>query len=71
MDQPSKPVLMTVAEVSTVLRIHRAKVYDFIHEGLLCAFKLGSDWRVRTDSVEKIAGPIPAEIFEDAQLKAA
>ena len=57
------PVLLTVKEVSTLLRIHRPKVYDLIHEGIIEGFKIGSDWRVRRESVEKIVGKIPADFF--------
>ena len=58
------PVLLTVKEVSTLLRIHRPKVYDLIHEGVIEGFKIGSDWRVKRESVEKIVGKIPLEFFK-------
>ena len=58
------PVLLTVKEVSILLRIHRPKVYDLIKDGIIEGFKLGSDWRVKKDSVEKIVGSIPLEFFE-------
>ena len=60
----SKPLLLTVREVSKLLRIHRPKVYDLIHEGTIEGFKLGSDWRVRTESVERMIGPIPDSFFQ-------
>ena len=58
-----EPLLLTVKEVSDVLRIHRPKVYDLIHEGIIDGFKIGSDWRVKKDSVEKIVGKIPGDFF--------
>lgn len=58
-----KPLILTVREVTILLRIHRPKVYDLIHEGIIEGFKLGSDWRVKTESVEKLIGPIPANFF--------
>lgn len=57
------PVLLTVKEVSTLLRIHRPKVYDLIREGCIEGFKIGSDWRIKRESIEKLIGPIPASFF--------
>jgi len=63
------PLLLTVKEVSELLRIHRPKVYDLIHEGTIVGFKLGSDWRVQRDSVERLVGPIPDEFFAGRKEK--
>jgi excisionase family DNA binding protein len=60
----SAPLLLTVKEVSILLRIHRPKVYDLIKDGMIEGFKLGSDWRVKKESVEKIIGIIPADFFD-------
>lgn len=60
------PLLLTVKEVATLLRIHRPKVYDLIREGTIEGFKLGSDWRVRRESVEKLIGEIPSSFFGEA-----
>lgn len=57
------PLLLTVQEVSQLLRIHRPKVYDLIRAGVIDGFKLGSDWRVRRESIEKLTGPIPEDFF--------
>jgi excisionase family DNA binding protein len=56
-------MLLTVKEVATLLRIHRPKVYDLIRDGTLEGFKLGSDWRVKRDSVERLVGEIPLDFF--------
>lgn len=56
---PHAPLLLTVKEVSQLLRIHRPKVYDLIKDGTIEGFKLGSDWRIKRESVEKFIGPIP------------
>lgn len=61
--QSSHPVLLTVKEVSQLLRIHRPKVYDLIRDGTIEGFKLGSDWRVKRESIEKLIGPIPETFF--------
>ena len=63
MTKPQKPLLLTVKEVSILLRIHRPKVYDLIREGIVRGFKIGSDWRIQTDSVENLVGPIPLDFF--------
>ncbi len=58
-----RPLLLTVREVSGLLRIHRPKVYDLIKSGVIEGFKLGADWRVRRESLERMIGPIPDEFF--------
>ncbi len=63
MSKDPAPLLLTVKEVSTLLRIHRPKVYDLIKSGSIQGFKLGSDWRVKRESIEQLIGPIPAEFF--------
>jgi excisionase family DNA binding protein len=37
--------VMTVKEVSELLRIHETTVYKMVKEGKIPAFKIGSDWR--------------------------
>lgn len=59
-----QPLLLTVKEVSKLLRIHRPKVYDLIRDGAIEGFKLGADWRVKRESIEKLVGPIPIEFFD-------
>ena len=58
-----QPILLTVKEVSLLLRIHRPKVYDLIKEGAIEGFKVGADWRVKRESIEKMIGPIPQSFF--------
>jgi excisionase family DNA binding protein len=60
---PNKPLLLTVREVTELLRIRRPKVYDLIHEGIIHGFKLGSDWRIKRESVERLIGEIPDSFF--------
>jgi excisionase family DNA binding protein len=57
------PLLLTVKETAQLLRIHRPKVYDLIRDRIIDGFKLGSDWRVKRESVEKLVGPIPDDFF--------
>lgn len=62
-----QPLLLTVKEVAKLLRIHRPKVYDLIKAGTIEGFKLGSDWRVKRESVEKLIGDIPEDFFAAAK----
>ncbi len=67
MDKKSnQPLLLTVREVSQLLRVQRPKVYELIKDGAIEGFKLGADWRVRRDSVESLIGPIPEEFFKNS-----
>jgi len=61
--QSSPPMLLTVREVTKLLRIQRPKVYELIKNGTVIGFKIGADWRVRRDSVEKLVGPISEGFF--------
>lgn len=58
------PLLLTVREVSQLLRVQRPKVYELIKDGSIDGFKLGADWRVRRNSVENLIGPIPKHFFD-------
>ena len=63
MTESSQPLLLTVKEVAKILRIHRPKVYDLIKAGTIEGFKLGSDWRVKRESIERMIGEIPTDFF--------
>lgn len=58
------PLLLTVREVSALLRVQRPKVYELIKDGAIDGFKVGADWRIRRDSVENLIGPIPEAFFD-------
>jgi excisionase family DNA binding protein len=62
-------MLLTVREVASLLRIHRPKVYDLIRDGTIEGFKLGSDWRVKRESVERLVGSIPKDFFLNAAIR--
>ena len=47
------PQVYTVTEVSKLLDLPRRKVYILIEEGMLKAVKLGSDYRVVGESIQK------------------
>ncbi len=64
-----QPLLLTVKEVSTLLRVQRPKVYELIKDGAIDGFKVGADWRIRRDSVENLIGEIPEDFFGDPPLE--
>lgn len=63
MDKKEQPLLLTVREVSQLLRVQRPKVYELIKDGAIDGFKVGADWRIRRDSVENLIGDIPEAFF--------
>lgn len=48
-----KPDLITVKEAADFLRVHRSTIYRLLKaKRLPGAFRVGSDWRVRRDTLE-------------------
>lgn len=47
------PAIMTIAEVSEYLGLHELTVRRLAREGQLPALKLGRQWRVKKDLLEK------------------
>lgn len=43
--------ILTVEEVSELLKIHESTVYKMIKEGRIPAFRIGSDWRFLKDQI--------------------
>jgi excisionase family DNA binding protein len=43
--------VLTVKEVSELLKIHQTTVYKMIRESRIPAFKIGSDWRFQKDQI--------------------
>jgi excisionase family DNA binding protein len=41
----------TIAEVARLMRLSKATVYRYIHDGTLDAFRFGRTWRVRRGTV--------------------
>lgn len=64
LDKNEGPILLTVREVSQLLRVQRPKVYELIKDGAIDGFKVGADWRIRRDSVENLIGAIPEGFFD-------
>ncbi|WKZ57294.1 MAG: helix-turn-helix domain-containing protein [Bdellovibrionota bacterium] len=61
----TKPILLTTNETVRILRVNRAKLYDLIKGRVIEAFKIGSDWRIRTESIERLCGTIIPDSFFD------
>jgi len=70
MEKKPAPLLLTVREVSKLLRVQRPKVYELIKDGAIDGFKLGADWRIRRDSVENLIGAIPEDFFANSKAQA-
>lgn len=64
-----KPILLTVRETSMLLRVQRPKIYELIKDKVIEGFKVGADWRVRRDSVEKLIGSIPEGFFKHEETQ--
>ena len=56
-------LLLTPKEVSKQFLIPLHKIYNLLIDGHLIGFKVGSDWRIRRDSVEKYLGPLSNEFL--------
>ena len=40
-------------EVGEVLRVNQSTVYKLVRQGRIPAFRIGSDWRFRTDEIAR------------------
>ena len=45
--------VLTVKEVCEILRVHPATVYKLTRQGKIPSFRIGTDWRFRTDLIER------------------
>jgi excisionase family DNA binding protein len=44
--------VMTVAELSVYLRVHRSTIYRLLKQRDLPAFRIGSDWRFNVEEID-------------------
>ena len=44
--------VLTVKEVGEILQVHPSTIYKLTKQGKIPAFKIGADWRFRTDVIE-------------------
>jgi len=47
-------VMLTIAEVAEILRMHRATVYRLVKRGDLPGFKIGDNWRISEQSLRTV-----------------
>jgi excisionase family DNA binding protein len=45
--------VMTVKDLAGYLRVHPTTVYRQLKDGLLPAFKVGSNWRFKVESIDR------------------
>jgi excisionase family DNA binding protein len=45
--------VLTLEEVADYLKVHPSTVYRLIKKSEIPAFKIGSDWRFNSDSIER------------------
>ncbi len=45
--------VMTVKDIAEYMDIHPMTIYKYVKEGEIPAFKIGSNWRIRRDSIQK------------------
>jgi len=48
---PIEPEILTVKEVSELLKIHESTVYKMIREGRTPVFMIGAEWRFLKDQI--------------------
>ena len=58
--------IMTVQEVADYLRISRTTVWRWCNEGRLPAFRIGREWRIKRDALEKTIAQSRAEYLSQA-----
>ncbi|MBU1852953.1 MAG: helix-turn-helix domain-containing protein [Candidatus Omnitrophica bacterium] len=45
--------VMTVKDIADYLHMHPMTIYRYVKEGKIPAFKIGTSWRIRRDSIQK------------------
>lgn len=44
--------ILTISEVSEILRVHRSTIYRLVKRGEFPGFKIGDSWRVSSDALD-------------------
>ena len=52
---PALPILLTMKEAASVLRIHRATLYLMVNDGRARSVRFGGAIRITTDEVARLA----------------
>ena len=50
---PTAPTILTVREVSEFLRIHPTTIYRLVRTNQIPGFRVGSDWRFNSDTIDR------------------
>jgi len=45
--------VMTVKDIAEYLDVHPMTIYKYVKEGRIPAFKVGTSWRIRRDSIKR------------------
>jgi len=45
--------VMTVKDMADYMDMHPMTIYKYVKDGKIPAFKIGSSWRIRNDSIQK------------------
>ena len=45
--------VMTVKDVADYLDVHPMTIYKYVKKGKIPAFKIGANWRIRKDSIQR------------------
>jgi excisionase family DNA binding protein len=51
--QPEYPAIMTIEEVAELLKLHPLTVRRLAREGEIPAFKVGRQWRIKTELLDR------------------
>ena len=45
--------VLTVKDIAEYMDMHPMTIYKYVKDGKIPAFKIGSSWRIRKDSIQK------------------
>jgi len=46
-------IVITLAEAAKLLKVHQSTIYRLVKQRQIPAFKIGADWRLNLESVER------------------
>jgi excisionase family DNA binding protein len=60
--------VLTVGELSELLRVHRTTIYRLLRKGQISGFRIGSDWRFNVETLDKLSGEKLIEEEQQTQI---
>ncbi len=51
--QKNRTEIMTVRDLAEYLQCHQSTIYRLVKRGEIPAFRLGGDWRFKSDQIER------------------